>query len=272
MASLLTLLRNSLLVTSLDLDNALYMTSVVDQVTPRKKQQQLIFWGLIIEYLGRLLLILFFQYVINGNQPLFELFGFPISIESISLIAAGLFLTIRSGRELLAHLRGGNEAEVAASDIEGKSFTQILAQMSVVCLTLSIDTIVAVMASGQSLTYLALVLFLSGLIRFFFIYPISRFLQKYPNVNFIVLTFLIIIGVSLFFEGFGTELPQELTNTVMAMVTLVVIFIEHQRARSRHNKRLKSWEKALQSTGKDDKMTDVHLGNQKAKDKIDDYE
>ena len=136
MDSIFALIRNSLMVTSLDLDNALYMTSVVDQVQPRKKQQQLIFWGLLVEYLGRLILILFFQYVISGNQPLFELFGIPFSIESISLIAAGLFLTIRSGRELLAHLRGGDEAEVAASDIEGKSFSQILAQMSAVCLTL----------------------------------------------------------------------------------------------------------------------------------------
>lgn len=247
MSSVFTFIRNGLLVTSLDIDNALYMTSVVDQVKPRKRQQWLIFWGLVVEYLGRLVLILFFQNVFSGSQPLFELFGIPFSIESISLIAAGLFLTIRSGRELFAHLRGGDEAEVAASDIEGKSFGQILTLVSVVCLTLSIDTIVAVMASGQSFAYLALILFMSGLIRFFFIYPISRFLQKYPNVNFIVLTFLIIIGVSLVLEGFGTELPQELTNSIMALVTLIVIFIEQRRSSSRHDKRLKSWEKVFQS-------------------------
>lgn len=245
MSTIFTFIRNSLLVTSLDIDNAMYVTSVVDQVTPRKQQKALIFWGLAIEYLARLLLILFFQNVFSGSQPLFELFGIPVSIETISLIAAGLFLTIRSGRELVAHVRGGDDAEIAASDIEGKSFGQILTEMSLVCIVLSIDTIVAVMATGFPFWYLALILSISALIRFFFISPIARFLQTYPNVNVIILTFLIIIGVSLVLEGFGVQLPEVLINLTLAMVTLIVIFIEKQRARSHHSKRLASWEKAL---------------------------
>lgn len=247
MSALFTFIRNSLLVTSLDIDNAMYITSVVDQVTPRKRQKALIFWGLIIEYLARLLLIFFFQNILSGSQPLFELFGIPFSIETISLIAAGIFLTIRSGRELTAYIRGGDEAEIAASDIEGKSFGQILTEMSLVCILLSIDTIVAVMSLGSVFWYLALLLVISALIRFFFISPIARFLQIYPNVNVIILTFLIIIGVSLVLEGFGLQLPEILINLVLALVVLIVIFIEKQRTRSYHSKRLASWENALNS-------------------------
>jgi predicted tellurium resistance membrane protein TerC len=253
MTSVFTFIRNSLFVTSLDIDNALYMTSVVDQVKPRTRQQRLIFWGLAVEYLGRLVLILFIQNIFSGSQPLFELFGIPFSIETISLIAAGLFLIFRSGRELVAYLRGGDDSDIAASDIEGKSFMQVLTEMSTICLTLSIDTIVAVMTAGQSFGYLALLLFMSALIRYFFIYPISHFLQKYPNVNFIVLTFLIIIGVSLILEGFGTELPQQIINTVLALVTLIVIFIEQQRVGARESKRLKSWEDGFDAINKEDK-------------------
>lgn len=240
-------MRSSLIVTSLDIDNAMYMTSVVDQVTPQKRQKSLVFWGLAVEYVARLLIILFFKNVFSGSEPLFALFGIPFSIESISLIAAGLFLIIRSGRELVAYVRGGDKAEIAASDIEGKSFSHILTEMSIVCIVLSIDTIVAVMASGLSFWYLALILFMSALIRFFFISPIAHFLQIYPNVSVIVLTFLIVIGVSLVLEGFGRQLPEILINLTLALVTLIVIFIEKQRARSQHNKRLASWEKALES-------------------------
>ena len=144
-------------------------------------------------------------------------------------------------------MRGGDEAEIAASDIEGKSFNQILTEMSLVCIVLSIDTIVAVMASGFPFWYLALILFMSALIRFLFVSPIAHFLQNYPNVNVIILTFLIIIGVSLVLEGFGMQLPEVLINLTLATVTLIVIFIEKQRARSHHNKRLASWEKTLES-------------------------
>ena len=253
MSSVFTFIRNSLLVTSLDIDNAMYATSVVDQVKPRKRQKRLIFWSLAIEYLGRLLLIFFFQNILSGSQPLFELFGIPFSIETISLIAAGLFLTIRSGRELVAHVRGGDEAEIAASDIKGKSFRQILTEMSLVCIVLSIDTIVAVMASGFPFLYLALILFMSALIRFFFISPIARFLQLYPNVNVIILTFLIIIGVSLMLEGFGLQLPEILINLTLAMVTLIVIFIEKQRSHTNHGRRLNSWDDALESQSEEEK-------------------
>lgn len=253
MTDLLALLRNGLVVTSLDIDNALYMTSVVDQVKPKKMQQRLIFWGLLVEYLGRLALILFFQNVFSGSAPLFEIFGIPFSIESISLIAAGTFLTFRSGRELLALFMGGDEAEVTASDIEGKSFRQIFVEMSIISLTLSVDTIVAVGTTGQSFGYLAVVLFISALLRFLFIFPISRFLQNYPNVNFIILTFLIIIGISLVLEGFGMALPQEVMNSVMALVTLIVIFIEQRRAKLREQHRLTGWENALQSQKEKDK-------------------
>ena len=247
MSALFTFIRNSLLVTSLDIDNAMYMTSVVDQVTPRKRQKALIFWGFVIEYLARLFLIIFFQNVFSGSQPLFELFGIPFSIETISLMAAGIFLTIRSGRELVAYIRGGDEAEITASEIEGKSFSQILTEMSLVCIVLSIDTIVAVMATGFPFWYLALILFMSALIRFFFISPIARFLQNYPNVTVIILTFLLIIGVSLVLEGFGLQLPEVLINLILALVVLIVIFIEKQRTRSYHNKLLASWENALNS-------------------------
>ena len=229
MTNILTLLRNGLIVTSLDIDNALYMTSVVDQVKPKKRQQQFIFWGLLVEYVGRLALILFFSNVFSGSEPLFVLFGIPFSIVSISLIAAGLFLTIRSGRDLWSLFMGGDEAEVAASDIEGKSVGRIFVEMMIISLMLSIDTIVAVGTTGQSFGYLAVVLSISVLLRYLFIFPISHFLQKYPNINFIILTFLIIIGVSLVLEGFGTELPQKIMNVVMALVTLIVIFIERYR-------------------------------------------
>jgi predicted tellurium resistance membrane protein TerC len=125
--------------------------------------------------------------------------------------------------------------------------------MSLVCIVLSIDTIVAVMSFGSAFWYLALLLVMSALIRFFFISPIARFLQNYPNINVIILTFLIIIGVSLVLEGFGLQLPEVLINLILALVVLIVIFIEKQRTRYYHSKRLASWENALNSNPKEER-------------------
>lgn len=48
----LELLKEGLVVTALDVDNALYMTSMVEQLEPIR-QRRAIFWCLLIELLGR---------------------------------------------------------------------------------------------------------------------------------------------------------------------------------------------------------------------------
>ena len=61
MEIILGLLLAGLAITLLDVDNALYMTSVVDHLKPQE-QQKAIFWGLLLELAGRLfLLLVFFQ-------------------------------------------------------------------------------------------------------------------------------------------------------------------------------------------------------------------
>jgi len=52
----LELLKQGLVVTARDVDNALYMTSMVEQLEPAR-QRRAIFWGLLIELIGRLALI-----------------------------------------------------------------------------------------------------------------------------------------------------------------------------------------------------------------------
>ena len=53
-----------------------------------EKQKKAIFWGLAIEFVARLFLVIIFGYLANGTETLFEIFGIEFTAETLSLLAA----------------------------------------------------------------------------------------------------------------------------------------------------------------------------------------
>jgi len=125
MAQLLTLLQLSISVTLLDVDNALYMTSAVDQLSSEHKKRA-IRLGLLIEFLARMVMVLTFGFIASGTEVLFELIGIEFTAETISLLAAGIFLFNRSSRELAKFFLGKDDDQPALEDIQGKSFSRVI--------------------------------------------------------------------------------------------------------------------------------------------------
>ena len=131
MESLLRLLSLSATTGLLDVDNALYMTSAVDPL-PREQQKRAIFWGLVIEFFARMVLVVIFGFIASGSEVLFVAFGIEFTAETLSLLAAGIFLLVRSARDLVRFFIGEDEDEPVADQGGEKSFTRVLLEMSIV--------------------------------------------------------------------------------------------------------------------------------------------
>jgi predicted tellurium resistance membrane protein TerC len=233
MDQLLGLLSLSATTALLDVDNALYMTSAVDPL-PREQQKRAIFWGLVIEFLARIVLVILFGFIASGTEVLFEAFGIEFTAETISLLAAGIFLLLRSARDLLRFFTGEDEDEPAAGKGQDKSFTRLLLEMSLVNAVLSVDTVIALTGSAIGGGQFGLVVYLllfSAVVRLFFVQQIARFIKRYPGTNIIVLTFLIIIGFELSAQGLGLRVPEALFNAVMLLAFLAAIVWQRRVAR-----------------------------------------
>ena len=160
MEQLLRIITLSATTALLDVDNALYMTSAVDPLPP-EEQKRAIFWGLGIEFFVRMGLVLLFGYIASGTEVLFEVFGIEFTAETISLLAAGLFLLIRSTRDLIRFFTGKGGDETATDQSQEKSFSRLLLEMSLVNAVLSVDTVIAVTGSAISNNaHLAVVIYL----------------------------------------------------------------------------------------------------------------
>lgn len=227
MAQLLTLLQLSLSVTLLDVDNALYMTSAVDQLSPEQKKKA-IRWGLLIEFLARLVMVVIFGFIASGTEVLFEIFGIEFTAETISLLAAGIFLFVRTIRELVSFFIGKDDDQPAPEDIQGKSFSRVIIEMSVINAMLSVDTVIAITGSaisgGAEFALVVYLLLFSALVRLLFVQEIARIIARYPSLNLIIMAFLIAISIELITQGLGAKVPEQLINGLMliALGTAIV--------------------------------------------------
>lgn len=226
MLELLTLLQQGIMATLLDVDNAVYMTSTIEDLQLRKKRLA-IMWGILTEFLGRMLLIGLFYSLLSENKTLFTLLGIKFTPDSISLFIAGTFLLYKSSCELYEFLTSQKKSE--QRKLSRVNFPRLMLEMSVVNLILSIDTIIVVSTRAIDFSSIIFIFLVSAIIRLFAINKMAQFIQKYPSINIFMLVFLILIGVELFLEGFWFQFPEEIFNTVMVLAIIVTIIHQRQK-------------------------------------------
>ena len=76
-----------LIATTLDVDNALFMTSST-QGRSEKERGQLILWGLIAEFAARFVLVIVAFYLATGKEVLFTVAGFDVTPQALAFITA----------------------------------------------------------------------------------------------------------------------------------------------------------------------------------------
>jgi predicted tellurium resistance membrane protein TerC len=107
-ASLLTLTALEIV---LGVDNLVFIAILAGWL-PAERQNRARQIGLALALLTRLALLASITWIISLTQPLFEVFGHPVSWRDIVLIAGGLFLLYKGTREIHHALEGdGPEGE-----------------------------------------------------------------------------------------------------------------------------------------------------------------
>ena len=213
-----------LIATGLDVDNAVYMTTVVQQ-RPEDEKRRLILWGLLVEYVGRILLILVVLYLASGKEVLFTVSGFKVTLEVLSLFIAGALIFRGSTKELIEYFEG--KAGEPSADVSG-TFSNVLWKMTTVNLILSTDTVIAVATETQSLVGVAIIFSVSAGIRFLFVDKIAKFISENPELQIVMLSFMSLIGLELIAKAFHKELPETVTNLVIVAAILVAVYAKNR--------------------------------------------
>jgi predicted tellurium resistance membrane protein TerC len=229
----------SLLEIVLGIDNIIFISIVTDKLPPieRRKARNL---GLTLALAVRLILLSFVSYIMEMKEPLFTLFEFDFSGQSLVLLGGGLFLIYKSTVEMHSSIKGDDHHE-EASKVK-KTLSSVIGQIIMIDIVFSFDSIITAIGMTNEIghndpaKHPMVIIFgaviISMIVMLIFAKPISDFINNRPTIKMIALSFLVTIGVILVAEAFGQHLPKGYIYFAMVYALLV----EFLNIRMRKNK------------------------------------
>ncbi|HOY40660.1 MAG TPA: TerC family protein [Chitinophagales bacterium] len=202
----------------LGIDNIIFISILADKL-PDHQRNKLRFWGIGLAMVMRLSLLAFISWILKLDQTLFTAFEINFSGKSLILILGGLFLLYKSTKEIYHKSEMKNQENV--TDIKTASFKRLLAEVILLDLVFSVDSIITAVGMVQELWVMYTAVIVTVIIMLFASKPISDFIKNHPSFKILALCFLMMIGVSLLAEGMQFKIPKGYIYFSMAFAFLV---------------------------------------------------
>ena len=224
----LSLLTLTVLELVLGIDNIIFI-SILSAKLPLAPQPRARSLGLMGAFITRVLLLLSITRVMKLTQPIFTVYAHGFSGRDLILVVGGLFLIGKATMEIHQKLEGVEEGAVSGGT--GRSLWATVAQIMVVDIVFSLDSVITAvgMASEVTIMIAANVIALGGML--FAARRISDFVDRHPTIKMLALSFLVLIGTNLVAEGFGQHISKGYTYMAMAFSVIVEMLNIKSRAK-----------------------------------------
>jgi len=196
----------------LGIDNIIFISILVGRLPARLREKARIL-GLGLAMGTRLLLLASLTWVMTLTAPLFVTLGQEISGRDLILLGGGLFLLVKSTSEIHENLEGPEETRRHRAVV---SFAGVLAQIAVIDIIFSLDSVITAVGLAQQLSVMAIAIVISVIVMMFAARAISEFVDAHPTVKMLALAFLILVGTALIAEGLEFHIPKGYIYFAMA--------------------------------------------------------
>ncbi|GLK68228.1 TerC family protein [Hansschlegelia plantiphila] len=215
-AALLTLTAMEIV---LGIDNVVFISVLVAKLPEHqaKRARQV---GLGLALVFRIGLLFMLTWLIGLKEPVFSALGHGFSWRDIILIAGGGFLIVKATLELHNSIEGEEHGSKGAVQ---KAFAIIIAQIIVIDLVFSIDSIITAIGMAESIEVMIAAVMIAVAVMYLSSGPISDFVSRHPTTKVLALAFLLLIGMVLVADGFGFHVPKGYIYSAMAFALLVEI-------------------------------------------------
>lgn len=239
--SLLTL---SFLEIVLGVDNIIFISLTASKL-PEERQGRARMLGLSLALVTRLMLLSVIGVVISLKATLFTLplhglfealrvenidEALAISGRDLILILGGLFLMAKSTTEIHGKVAGKPEEDGKKGGAKA-AFGAVIVQIVLIDIVFSFDSILTAVGLTPHVIVMMAAVVVSIIVMMLFSGAISNFINKYPTLQILALSFLIMIGLSLLLEGFEVHVNK----AFVYISVLFSLFVEFLNIRFRKN-------------------------------------
>jgi len=211
----------------LGVDNIIFISILTGRL-PSHQRKKARFIGISLALLIRIALLFLITWLIGLNKVLFTISELEITGRDLILIAGGLFLIYKSTTEMHQKLEGQDETLESKGTL---TFGVAIVQILLLDIVFSFDSILTAIGLVQSVTIMVLAVIIAMVVMLVSANKIGDFIQKHPTVKMLALSFLLMIGILLFIEGFHIHVPKG--YVYFAMFFSLVVEILNIKVRKR---------------------------------------
>ncbi len=188
----------------LGIDNIIFI-SIVASKLPQKQQKKARFLGLSLALIVRILLLLSITWLIGLTTPVLTFADFNLSWRDIILAAGGVFLLIKSILEIHQKVEGDEHEQITKNV---SSFGAAILQIVLLDIIFSFDSILTAIGLTDQVMLMIIAVIVSIVVMMIFARTVGDFVNKYPTIQILALSFLILIGFMLVMDGLHYHVPK----------------------------------------------------------------
>lgn len=201
--ALISLITLATLEIVLGIDNVIFVSILMGRLDEKQKLRARRLW-MILGITVRIILLLGLGWLVaNGNKELFGVnFGerhLGFNLRNLIMLVGGLFLIYKTVKEIHNKLEG--DEHPGDIKVKSDSFAAIVGQIILVDMVFSFDSIITAVGMAKHVEIMIVAVIIAMIIMFLFSNRISTFIHKHPTLKMLALSFLLMVGFSLFFEG-----------------------------------------------------------------------
>lgn len=226
----------------LGVDNIIFISIISDKL-PKEKQRFARNLGLAFAMIFRVILLLMISWIIGLKDPVLTIdfldepgtdLPLALSWKDIILLLGGLFLIGKSTFEIHGKMQPYEEThkpKSAASTL----MAMVIIQIIIIDMVFSLDSILTAIGLVDNVMLMIIAVVISIGIMMAFAGPISAIINKYPSLQMLALSFLVVIGVMLVAEGIHQHVGKNIIYSCLAFS----LAVEMLNIRFRNNEQKK---------------------------------
>ena len=199
--NIISLITLTLLEVVLGIDNVIFVSILMGKLDSAKKVKARKIW-MVLGIIVRSIMLLGLGWLVkNGNNKLFSVLSYDFNLRNIIMLIGGLFLLYKTVKEIHDKLEGEDINENSIKSKSSVNFAAVMGQIVLIDMVFSFDSIITAVGLANQVPVMITAVIIAMIIMFFFAEKISFFIHKHPALKMLALSFLLMVGFSLFFEG-----------------------------------------------------------------------
>ena len=205
----------------LGIDNVLFI-SIAASKLPKEKRRRVRVIGLGLALVLRIAFLFSIAWLTTLTRDVITFTSFlgldlMLSWRDIILIAGGSFLIVKATREIIVM-----EENNKTYTVSGVSTVAVILQIAVLDVVFSIDSVLTAIGLVENVWIMVAAIVVAIIIMLISAEGVSSFIDKYPSLKTLGLSFLVLIGVFLTADGFGIHINKGFIYWAMAFSGAVV--------------------------------------------------